>query len=50
MAEAYGFGLPGYQKTLVTEIYRILNTKNVPTRRIATLGTQDVLLFCDYYM
>ncbi len=23
--------------------------KNVPTRKTATLGTQNVLLFCDYY-
>ncbi len=49
MAEAYAFGLPGYQKPLVSENYRILNTKNVATRRTATLGTRNVLLVCDYY-
>ncbi len=29
MVEAYDFGLPGYQKTLVTENYTISNTSNV---------------------
>ncbi len=41
MAEAYGFGLPDYQKLLVSENFRILNTRNVPTRWIATLGTRN---------
>ncbi len=31
MAEAYGFGLPGYQKPLVIENYATLNKSNVPT-------------------
>ncbi len=39
MAEAYSFGLPGSQKPLIIENYGILNTRNVLTRRIATLGT-----------
>ncbi len=49
MAEAYGFGLPGNQKQLVIENYGILNKRNAPTRRTATLGTRNVLFFCDYY-
>ncbi len=36
MAEAYGFGSPGYKKTLVNENYGKLNTRNVLTRQIAT--------------
>ncbi len=50
MMEAYGSGLPGCQKPLVSENHGILNTRNAPTRRIATSGTQNVLLVCDYHM
>ncbi len=31
MAEAYGFGLPGYQKSLMFENYGMLKTRNVLT-------------------
>ncbi len=48
MAEAYGFGLPGNRKPLVIKNYIILNPRNVTTGRIATLGTWNVLLLCDY--
>ncbi len=50
MAAAYGFALPGYQKTLVTENYVICNKRNIPTRQKTTLATWNVLLFCEYYM
>ncbi len=50
MVEAYGFGLPGYQKPLISENYEILNTRNVLTRQTPTLGTRNVLLVCFHYM
>ncbi len=50
MEEAYGFGLPGFQKPLIIENYGVLNTRTVSTRWTATLGTRNVLFVCDYYM
>ncbi len=49
MAEAYGFGLPGYRKPHVIENYAVLNTRNVLTRWIVALGTRNVLLYRNYY-